>query len=107
MTKYQVRVHSLPSEVVPLVKSLRLVADLGLLDAKKLSDCLSVSLPCLLVAGVDQGVAEHISHLLQEAGASATVEESSLSKPMLLYPQANQRYQWHWFSGPTPIKQEV
>lgn len=107
MTKYQVRVQSLPSEVAPLVKSLRLVAGLRLLDAKKLFDCLSASLPCLLVAGVDQSVAEHISHLLQESGASATVEESSLSSPMLLYPQANQRYQWHWFSGPTPLKQEV
>lgn len=77
----------LPSDVVPLVKSLRLVADLGLLEAKKLSTVYTVSLPCLLVAGVEQDVAEHISHLLQEAGAEATVEESSLSQPMLLYPQ--------------------
>ncbi len=107
MAKYQVRVQSLPGEVVPLVKSLRLVADLGLRDAKELSDCLSASLPCLLVAGIDQDVAEHIRHLLHEAGASTTVEESRLSEPMLLCPQANQRFQWHWLSGPTPIKPEA
>jgi len=60
MTKYQVRVQSLPSEVVPLVKSLRLVANLELLDVKKLFDYLSASLLCVLVAGVDQDVAEHL-----------------------------------------------
>lgn len=105
--KYQVKVQSLPDKVVPLVKSLRLVADLGLREAKELSDYLSASLPRLLVAGVDQDVAQHISHLLQEAGAAVSVEESSLSEPMLLYPQANQRYQWHWFSGSTPMKQQA
>jgi ribosomal protein L7/L12 len=104
MTKYQVRVLSLSNQDVPLVKALRLVAHLGLRDAKELSDYLSASLPCVLVVGVEQDVAEHINHLLQEAGASATVEESSLSEPMLLFPRANQCYQWHWLSGPTPIK---
>lgn len=105
MTKYQVRVQSLPDKVVPLIKPLRLVADLGLKDAKELSDYLVASLPCLLVAGIDRDVAEHIGHLLQEAGAAVTVEESSLSEPMLLCPQANQRYHWHWLSGSTPIEQ--
>lgn len=101
MTKYQVRVQSLPEKVVLLVKSLRLVADLGLRDAKELSDYLSSSLPCLLVVGIDYGVAEHIVSLLQEAGASAIVEESSLTQPLLLCPKANQRYQWHWLTGAT------
>lgn len=106
MTKHQVRVQSLPNNVVPLVKSLRLVADLGLRDAKELSEYLTTSLPCVLVAGINHDVAEHIISLLQEAGAAAVMEESSLSQPMLLCPEANQRYRWHWASGPTPIKQD-
>lgn len=106
MTPEEVKVQSLPNNVVPLVKSLRLVADLGLLDAKELLECLATSMPCVLVAGIDHDVAEHIVSLLQEAGAAAVVEESSLSQPMLLCPEANQRYRWHWASGPTPIKQD-
>jgi hypothetical protein len=104
MPKYQVRVEALADKVVPLVKSLRLVADLGLRDAKELSDYLDAALPCLLVAGVDQDVARHVARLLEEAGASASVEESSIDVPMLLCPEANQRYQWSWLSGPAPLE---
>lgn len=107
MPKFQVRVESLADKVVPLVKSLRLVADLGLRDAKELSDYLSTALPCLLVAGVERDVAEHVAELLKEAGASARVEESSIDDPMLLCPEANQRYRWSWLAGPTPLSHET
>ena len=40
MSKYQVTVTSVPDNLVALVKSLRLVADLGLKDAKDLADYL-------------------------------------------------------------------
>jgi ribosomal protein L7/L12 len=92
MRKYQVRVQSVADEVVPLVGSLRLLADLGLGDTKELSDYLSMFPPCLLVAGVNQEVAEHVAQLLEQAGASASVEESSIDDPMLLCPEANDCY---------------
>ena len=78
MGKQQVVITAVPTEAVSFVKSLRLIADLGLGDAKNLSYYLAASLPCVLVAGVDQEVRDHILSLLQEAGAGAKIEDSSL-----------------------------
>jgi ribosomal protein L7/L12 len=96
VSKYEVVVTAVPDKIVPLVKSLRLLADLGLKDAKELTDYLSANSPCVLVAGIDREVADHVATLLREAGASTAVGESSLSSPMLLCPQANHRYRWNW-----------
>ena len=103
MSKFQVLVTSAGSKVVPLVKTLRLVADLGLGDAKHLSEYLRDHAPCLLVAGVDREVADHAAGLLREAGAEVLVEASAAEAPMLLCPEANQRYRWSWLGGPTPV----
>lgn len=103
MAKYQVKILSVGMEVVPRIKTLRLLADLGLAEAKRLSDYLSETAPCVLVAGVDREVAVHAATLLREAGAEAEVEKSSIDSPMLLCPEANQRYRWSWLSGPTPV----
>lgn len=100
MPKFQVRVTKIPTNIVALVKSLRLVANLGLKDAKDLADYLRTKLPCVLVAGIEQDVADHVVGILGAAGGAATAEESSLSDPVLLCPAANQRYQWHWLAGP-------
>jgi hypothetical protein len=105
MTRFQVRVTAAGSKVVRLVKTLRLVADLGLGDAKNLSDFLRDHAPCVLVAGVDREVADHAADLLREAGATVEVEPSAAEVPMLLCPEANQRYRWHWLSGPTPVEE--
>jgi len=99
MGKQQVVITAVPTEAVSFVKSLRLIADLGLGDAKNLSYYLAASLPCVLVAGVDQEVADHILSLLQEAGAGAKTEDSSLDVPMLLCPEANEKYRWSWLGG--------
>jgi ribosomal protein L7/L12 len=102
MRRFQLKVLSPGAKVVPMVKTLRLVADLGLGEAKHLSDFLRDHGPCLLVAGVDREVADHAAGLLREAGAEVIIEESSIEVPMLLCPEANQRYRWNWLSGPTP-----
>lgn len=103
MSKFQIRVTSTGSKIVPMVKTLRLVADLGLGEAKGLSDYLCDHAPCVLVAGVSWEVADHAAKLLREAGAEVVVEESSLGAPMLLCPEADQRYQWNWLRGPRPV----
>jgi Ribosomal protein L7/L12 C-terminal domain len=103
MPKFQVKILSPGPKIIPLIKSLRLVADLGLGDAKHISDFLRTSTPCVLVSGVDREVADHAAGLLRDAGAEAIVEESSFDAPMLLCPEANQKYRWHWLSGPTPV----
>jgi ribosomal protein L7/L12 len=103
MSKFQVRVVSPGLKIVPLVKTMRLVADLGLADAKGLSDYLRDHTPCVMVAGVSREVADHVAGMLREAGAEAEVEGSSLESPMLLCPEADQRYRWSWLGGPTPV----
>ena len=103
MSKFQVRVCSLPAEVIPLVKALRAVADLGLADAKRLSDYLRNHGPCVVVAGIARDVADHVVQMLQESGAKALVEESSVDAPMVLCPEADHRYRWSWLRGPTRI----
>ena len=104
MSKYQVTVTSVPDNIVSLVKSLRLVADLGLKDAKDLADFLreNSSEGCVLVAGIGQGVADHVVTLFREAGGAAEVEESPIQAPMLLCPKADEKYVWHWLRGPSP-----
>lgn len=77
--------------------------DLGLKDAKHLSDYLHDNALCVLVAGVDREVADHAAGLLPESGTEVVVEESSIEVPMLLCPEANQRYRWSWLGGPTPV----
>lgn len=103
MAKFQVKIVSPGTKVVSLVKTLRLVADLGLGEAKHLTDYVRDKAPCVLVAGVDREVAEHAAGLLREAGAEVAVDESSMEVPMLLCPEANQRYKWSWLGGATPV----
>ncbi len=96
MPKFQIKEASPGTKVVSLVKALRLVANLGLLEAKKISDYLHDNSPCVLVAGVDRKVADHTAVLLHQSGAEVVVEESSIEVPMLLCPEANQRFQSSW-----------
>ena len=100
MSKFQVRVISIGSNEAPLLKTIRLVADLRPLDAALVFTYLRDSVPCILMAGVNSEVAEYTANLLREAGAEVTVETSSLEVPTVLRPQADRRYRWHWFRGP-------
>jgi ribosomal protein L7/L12 len=105
MAKYQVTVTNVSQEkVILLIKSLQIIADLGLKDAKELAEFLTATIPCILVAGIDREVANHVLSLLQEAGATAAIEESNLVVPLLLCPQANRRHRWSWLRGPVPIE---
>ncbi len=107
MAKYQVRVLSTGDATVAMIKSLRIIADLGLKTAKDLSDYLSNAAPCVLVSGIEQKVAEHAAGLLTDAGAKVAVESSGLDTPMLLCPQANQEYQWSVLFGAVPVRKRV
>ncbi len=97
MPGFQVRVTGVGKEA-PL-RSLRLIADINLREARALSDYLRVHAPCVLVAGVSQEVADHAAELLRESGCAAAAEKSSLEHPMLLCPAANQRRKWSRLGG--------
>lgn len=104
MAKYQVNITAVSDRAwFRLGKALRMVAGLGWLDARRLSQYLLkvddsneelVHVPCVLVAGIDRAMADHVAGLLGEAGATVSVEESTVQQPMFLYPKANQRYRW-------------
>lgn len=102
MSKFQVRVISAGSKMVPLVKTLQLVADLGLGEAKSLTDYIRENAPCILVAGVSRDVADHAVNLLREAGADAVVDDCRLVAPMILCPEADHQHRWSWVSTPQP-----
>ena len=103
MNKYQITVTTVPDNIVPFVKSLRLVANLRLKDANDLADFMrsNRSESYVLLAGVDQEVADHVAVLIHKAGGNAEVARSSIAAPMLLCPKAKEKYAWHWFRGPT------
>jgi uncharacterized membrane protein len=104
MPTFQVNITAVSDRAwFDLRKALQMVAGLGWLDARRLSRYLLkvddskeelVHLPCVLVAGIDRATADHIAGLLGEAGATVSVEESTVQQPMLLCPKVNQRYSW-------------
>lgn len=105
MTKYQVTVtNTTRDKLVPLIKSLRVIGNLGLKNAKELAEFMSATSSCMLVAGIDRDVAEHVVKLLQDVGATAVVEESTIEVPLLLCPEANQKHRWSWLGGRVPVK---
>ena len=103
MSKFQIRVISIGSNEAQLIRTIRLVTDLGAFDSALVFAYLQDRDRCVLVAGIDGEVAEHAANLLREAGAEVVVEASSLEVPIVLLPQADRRNQWHWFRGPIPI----
>ncbi|HEX6962731.1 MAG TPA: hypothetical protein VF175_12750 [Lacipirellula sp.] len=48
-------------------------------------------------------MADHAAGLLWDAVAEAVVEDAFHDSPMLLCPEANQRYRWNWLARPTPV----
>ncbi len=104
MAKFQVSVMGVSQEkAVLFLKSLRVITNLNLKEAKDLAAFIAATMPCVLVTGIDRDVADDVVSWLQDAGATAGVEESSLTVPLLLCPPANRRYRWSWL-GRTAIE---
>lgn len=103
MSKFQIRIILIGSNEALLIRTIRLVINLGAFDSALAFGYLRDHTPCLLVAGINGEVTEHAANLLREAGAEVTVEASSLEVPIVLRPQADQQYRWHWFRGPISI----
>jgi ribosomal protein L7/L12 len=100
---FQIRVMAIGSNEALLIRTIRLVTDLEAFDSAVVVAYLRDRAPCILVAGVNSEVAEHAANLLREAGAEVVVEASSLEIPIVLRPQVDQRYRWHWFRGPISV----
>jgi hypothetical protein len=72
MSKFQIRVIAIGSNEAPLVRTIRLVTDLGAFDSAVVFAYLGNHAPCILVAGVNGEVAEHL------------LFRNSLSKPQAI-----------------------
>jgi ribosomal protein L7/L12 len=103
MSKFQIRVMSIGSNEATLIRAIRLVTDLGAFDSALAFTYLRDHASCVLVAGINNEVAEQAANLLRETGAEVMVESSSLDVPTVLRPQADRRHRWHWFRGPIAI----
>ena len=94
MNKYQIRLRELPPDRIAFLRSLRLVGNLGLRQADDLARHLDRFRHSVLVAGVEQGTADHIAASLIDAGAKVEVETSSVDSPMLCTPTVNDKFRW-------------
>jgi ribosomal protein L7/L12 len=103
MSKFQIRIMAIGSNEALLIRTIRLVTDLEAFDSAVVFAYLRDRAPCILVAGVNNEIAEHTANLLREAGAEVEVEASILEIPTVLRPQVDRRYRWHWLRGPIPV----
>jgi hypothetical protein len=101
--KYQVKIESVPNDVIPILKPLRVIGNIDLKQANDLAEYLSKNAPCLLVAGIDQKTANHVVDLLQAAKVKTAIEESVIEHPMFLHPDSERRYFWHGIKGVVPL----
>jgi hypothetical protein len=100
MAKYQIRITSAAPNKVKLVKALRLVGKLSLRDAHMLMLYIKDQESCILIAGVEREIAEHVVGILGDCCLRVSIEPSSLEAPMILHPAAGIRYRWNWWFGP-------
>ncbi|HEX2952986.1 MAG TPA: hypothetical protein VHR47_03260 [Bacillota bacterium] len=104
--KYQINIQSIPNDIIPMLKPLRVIGNLDLKSANDLAEYLMKYCPCILVAGIDKKTADHVMNLLQAAKIKAEIAESSISHPMFLHPDSERCYFWHGFKGVVPIPSE-
>jgi Ribosomal protein L7/L12 C-terminal domain len=97
--RYQVIVEQIPENHISMLKALREWGGFGLKPAKELCEYLRSNCPCVLVAGIKQEAVEDLRKRLDRAGVKIGVQKSAIKHPMLVCPQADDRYENHWFFG--------
>lgn len=97
MSRHQIRVDDLPTDRNRMISAARLIGRLGLTEASDLVRHLEECGPSVVVAGIEQDVADHIAGVLREAGATVSIESSSIATPMLCAPAVNAKYTWGAF----------
>ena len=97
MTKHQIRLSQVPANRRRFIRALRLIGGMPLKQANDLAIHVGRFRNTVVVAGIDAGVAAHVSDVLRTAGAEVVVEPSSIDTPMLCAPAANEKYKWTAF----------
>ncbi len=94
MTKYQIEINEVAENQSKYLKALRLIGNIGLGEAKNMAEQTKRFKDTIVVAGVDEKVAQHIAQQLEEAGPKVSVNESSIDHPMTWEPIVNAKYVW-------------
>ena len=94
MSKFQIRLRNISADDVAQVRALRLIGSPNLRQAHDLAKHLARHSNSVVVAGIDAAVADHMAAALNDAGAEAVIEDSSLATPMVCTPTANARFTW-------------
>ena len=97
--KYEVVIEAIPEEPIPVLRALRELGGWGLRETKELLEYSRLNCPCVLIAGVNQELATKFTDRLNSSGATVVLKESSINRPMLLYPRLDERYKDHWLFG--------
>ncbi|NER78574.1 MAG: hypothetical protein F6K42_03170 [Leptolyngbya sp. SIO1D8] len=98
-TQFEIVVEALPDNHIPVLRAIREMLGSSLKESKELLTYVKASCPCILIAGVEQTLAENFANRLISVGVEAKVRASSMSRPMLIYPRLDKRCQYHWFFG--------
>ena len=103
--RFEILIRKLPEDHIPLLRAIRKIARVDLREAKGLLTYLQSNCPCVLLAGVEQHVADNVSRQLTKAGTAVQVQTSVLSHPMLVSPKLDDRYKDHWLFGLQPVEE--
>lgn len=97
--RYEVVIEAIPEESISVLRALRELGGWGLREAKELLEYAKLNCPCVLIAGVNQDLAEKFASRLNSSGATVVLKESLINRPMFLYPKFDERYKEHWLFG--------
>ena len=98
--KKQLQITVLPDDPIPMLKIIRTIGNKSLREAKDIYQYLADSLPCVLIAGVDEPLALDLVEKINAAGGQCEIQDTTLAHPLVLCPEGNKPFEWHWFYGP-------
>ena len=99
-TKKQLQITALPDDHIQMLKIIRTIGNKSLREAKEIYQYLADSLPCILIAGVDKSLVLDLAEKINAAGGQCDVQDTILDHPLVLCPEGNKPFEWHWFYGP-------
>ncbi|MBE9031091.1 ribosomal protein L7/L12 [filamentous cyanobacterium LEGE 11480] len=104
--RFEIVVESFPADHIPVLRAMRSILGSGLKETKELLNYAQTNCPCVLLAGMEQAVAETMANQLISAGVTANIQTSSLRHPMLISPNFDQRYETHWLFGLRQVSED-
>lgn len=104
--KYQITITELDEKMQGKdVRAIRTVGDLESWTSAVLVEDIRKSLPCLFIVGIDKEIADHIIETFNTYNIKTIIEESTIDRPMIFFPQAGKKFKWSNIFGAVPVKE--